>query len=205
MQSRRARRITEKGNRHVNACEHAKHKPKKNYEAIIASLSYSFIHHVFPATPYSLIYSPVLLSSFPSPSFPPKMDDLAHELPLNHRKRKAGNDDCATAESQDAHARAASEGLLVDTSAPANSKASVISPRLPWLAGGNTIWSSPSSPSTCSPVSPESEYDAYPTNPPKRQRLNAMDSSLSALTEVQCKTPTRVPDNAIRYDSKDGT
>lgn len=113
-----------------------------------------------------LIYRATLLSLFPSPS----MDDLAHELPLNHRKRKADSDDCSPADSQDS--RAASDSLIVDTSAAATARPFVGATRL-CMPTGN-VWSSPSSPS-CSPVSPQAEYDTYPSNRPKRPRLDMMD------------------------------
>lgn len=146
-----------------------------------------------------LIYRSVLLSLFPSL---PSMDDLAHELPLNHRKRKADSDDCS-ADSQDS--RAASDGLMVDTS-PAATARLVIPPRLQWPPARNEMWSSPSSPSSCSPVSPQVEYDTYPSNRPKRPRLDMMDSPPSSPTKdaqkiVASDSPkpssSRVPDAAL--------
>ncbi|KAF8635971.1 hypothetical protein AX15_000135 [Amanita polypyramis BW_CC] len=131
------------------------------------------------------------------------MDDLAHELPLNHRKRKADSDDCASPEPQEARA---ADGLLVDTSAAGSSRSSIVAPRLPWLTAENAMWSSPSSPSSCSPVSPQGEYDTYPTNRPKRARLDIIDSLPSSPTKEPCMVsdsakplPTRVPGGASDY------
>lgn len=143
-----------------------------------------------------LIYRSALLSLFPS--FP-SMDDLAHELPLNHRKRKADSDDCSP-DSQDS--RAASDGLMVDTSAPATARL-VIPPRLHFR---NEMWPSPSSPSPCSPVSPQVEYDTYPTIRPKRPRLDMMDSPPLSPTKGARKdvasdsakpSSSRLPDTAL--------
>ncbi|KAM6494227.1 T-complex protein 11 domain containing protein [Amanita muscaria] len=127
------------------------------------------------------------------------MDDLAHELPLNHRKRKATNDErSATPETQDTRARVATEGLLVDTSAVANSRPSVMASCLPWLAGTDAAWPSPTSPSSSSPVSPDSEYDTYPANPTKRPRLSTASPRPSNSTQESCKVSlARAPDDII--------
>ncbi|KAK2465251.1 hypothetical protein APHAL10511_002605 [Amanita phalloides] len=133
-----------------------------------------------PPLTYIPLYppTPLLVSRLLAPS----MDDLAQELPLNHRKRKADSDDCSSPDTQDS--RAASDGLLVDTSAAASSRPSVIAPRLPWLAtADSSMWSSPSTPSSCSPVSPQAEYDTYPSNRPKRPRLDMLDSPPSSPTK----------------------
>lgn len=131
------------------------------------------------------------------------MDDLARELPLNHRKRKATNDErSATPETQDTRARVATEGLLVDTSAVANSRPSVMASCLPWLAGTDAAWPSPTSPSSSSPVSPDSEYDTYPANPTKRPRLSTASPRPSNSTQESCKASlARAPDD-ITVDIK---
>ncbi|TFK40550.1 T-complex protein 11-domain-containing protein [Crucibulum laeve] len=99
------------------------------------------------------------------------MDDLAHEFPLNHRKRKADSSDDRQEPSSSSAEQAVSsqDSLLVDNTAAGPSNA----PRQPWLASdaGDALWSSPSSPQVSSPLSSQA-LSSYTDNTAKRPRLD---------------------------------
>lgn len=96
------------------------------------------------------------------------MDDLAHDFPFNHRKRKADNDD-----PQDNPASDTVALPLADVPAVPASTA----PRQPWLASGSE-WPSPTSPQVSSPLSAEVMFNPYPT---KRPRLEKIETSLRTV------------------------
>jgi hypothetical protein len=102
------------------------------------------------------------------------MDDLAHDFPLNHRKRKADPEDHKDNPSSDT---VAISPPLVDTSSTSNTGPSN-APRHPWLPSNNDspIWS-PSSSQPSSPLSSEVIF-TYPPKPTKRPRLQRIETSL---------------------------
>ncbi|KAF8895387.1 T-complex protein 11-domain-containing protein [Infundibulicybe gibba] len=112
------------------------------------------------------------------------MDDLAHEFPLNHRKRKADNDD-----RQDSASNDPDDGLLsVDTSAVAPPPLAH-APRLPWLAQAATsqapnpagMWSAPTSPQVSSPLTSQVMFEHHYPHSTKRPRIdNKPDPSSSS-------------------------
>ncbi|KAF8878607.1 T-complex protein 11-domain-containing protein [Infundibulicybe gibba] len=112
------------------------------------------------------------------------MDDLAHEFPLNHRKRKADNDD-----RQDSASNDPDDGLLsVDTSAVAPPPLAH-APRLPWLAQAATsqapnparMWSAPTSPQVSSPLRSQVMFEHHYPHSTKRPRIgNKPDPSSSS-------------------------
>jgi len=94
------------------------------------------------------------------------MDDIAHDFPFNHRKRKAQADEQEVPSSSE-------QTVII----PPPLATSSIAPRHPWLASGTdpSIWStsSPSSPQVSSPLSAEVSF-IYPPKPPKRPCLEKL-------------------------------
>ncbi|KAG5635357.1 hypothetical protein H0H81_011558 [Sphagnurus paluster] len=94
------------------------------------------------------------------------MDDLAHDFPFNHRKRKADSDD-----SQDSAVQ--TDPTAVAPLADVVPDAPHSAPRQRWLA-------SRSDPNLCqvsSPLSAEVMFNTYPPNPTKRPRLQKIETS----------------------------
>ncbi|KAF5382771.1 hypothetical protein D9615_002932 [Tricholomella constricta] len=115
------------------------------------------------------------------------MDNLAHDFPFNHRKRKADSDDQQDSVPTDTAAVAP----LVDVPPDAPSTA----PRQPCLASGSdpNLWP-PSSPQVSSPLSTEVNFNTYPT---KRPRLQKIETSLRFTKKPRKSavkaTPSRPP------------
>ncbi|KAF5360949.1 hypothetical protein D9756_004726 [Leucocoprinus leucothites] len=116
-------------------------------------------YHVFllaPAYLYSLHGPLHILSLFPChDSSLASMDDLAHELPLNHRKRKARQDDHEDDKVKSARQKRDSDVAVRPAKAP----------RLSWLSPntGSALWNTPASPQVSTPVtSPSALAAAFP-------------------------------------------
>lgn len=102
------------------------------------------------------------------------MDDLAHDFPLNHRKRKADQDDCN--DQPNTQVNVGDDSLINDTAKPRPSRLQSgpsHAPRQQWLASGagNPIWSSPSSPQVSSPLSSH-VLDGYPDKRPRLDKIS---------------------------------
>lgn len=96
------------------------------------------------------------------------MDDIVHDFPVNHRKRKADND--GSEDSSAADSVVSPEVIRIDTTSlppPAPSNA----PRQPWLASDsdNVIWTSPTSPQVSSPLS-QVMFNVYPSKRPRVEK-----------------------------------
>lgn len=100
------------------------------------------------------------------------MDDLAHDVPFNHRKRKADSDECPASSPVDTAAPQA----IPDSQSVATAGPSVTAPRQTCLAEDTTMWPSPTSPQVSSPLSSH----GYPSNPAKRPRLERIDTAWRA-------------------------
>ncbi|KAF8073790.1 T-complex protein 11-domain-containing protein [Lyophyllum atratum] len=118
------------------------------------------------------------------------MDHLAHDFAVNHRKRKADDDD-----SQDGPA---TDNPVVTPLVDAPSDAPDTAPRQPWLAS-RTEWPAPPSPQVSSPLSGEVMFNTYPPNPTKRPRLEKIETSLRITRRLTSRksavraTPSRPP------------
>ncbi|KAF9468539.1 T-complex protein 11-domain-containing protein [Collybia nuda] len=99
------------------------------------------------------------------------MDDLAHDVPFNHRKRKAESDDPTDSSPVDN----TPPSLNVSQSVPA-AVTCPTAPRQTCLASDTTMWPSPTSPQVSSPLSSH----RYPSNPAKRPRLERIDTAWRA-------------------------
>lgn len=99
------------------------------------------------------------------------MDDLAHDFPVNHRKRKADQDDCN--DQPNGQVKTVGDDALINDTATAGpsrlQSGPSHAPRQQWLASGagNPIWSSPSSPQASSPLSSQAVLDRYPDKRPR--------------------------------------
>jgi len=104
------------------------------------------------------------------------MDDLAHQIPLNHRKRKADCDEGPDPSASDSVVSA--ETMLVDSASLAPTGPSD-APRQPWLASDSVhgVWSASTAPQVSSPLSSQVAF-AYRANPAKRPRLEKIETSL---------------------------
>jgi hypothetical protein len=107
------------------------------------------------------------------------MDDLAHELPLNHRKRKARQDD------DDDNSKASRQKRDSDAAVrPAKA------PRLSWLSPntGPSLWNTPASPQVSTPItSPSALAAAFPLKSSQAVRdtiLHEQTSSPSSPTTL---------------------
>lgn len=88
---------------------------------------------------------------------------------MNHRKRKADNDD---------HRQDTSSSVLPDTtlsdSTPIANAGPSNAPRQPWITSetDNSLWTSPTSPQVSSPLSSQVLLDDYPTKRPRLEKLD---------------------------------
>ncbi|KXN88247.1 Protein SOK1 [Leucoagaricus sp. SymC.cos] len=113
------------------------------------------------------------------------MDDLAHELPLNHRKRKARQDD-----RPDDKTESPTKNRDSDVAArPAKA------PRLSWLSPNTSsaLWNSPTSPQVSTPLtSPSALSSAFPLKSSQGVRgsfLHEQPSSPSSPTTLALSDP----------------
>ncbi|KAF8964294.1 T-complex protein 11-domain-containing protein [Flammula alnicola] len=97
------------------------------------------------------------------------MDDLAHRCPLNHRKRKADQDDCQDLPS-------VSDQAVVSSDSPSGvAGPSCNAPRQQWITEtDDKLWASPNSPQVSSPLTSQVLRGT------KRPRIDTHESTLRA-------------------------
>jgi hypothetical protein len=115
------------------------------------------------------------------------MDDFAHQCPLNHRKRKADQDDLQDASPPDSVVSNDRQPLTVST--PSSN-----APRQLCLTSetnDNHLWASPTSPQVSSPLTSQ-----FPPNAAKRPRIDtrAQDRRFPALSQRKMAAPRMATD-----------
>lgn len=115
------------------------------------------------------------------------MDDFAHQCPLNHRKRKADQDDRQDATPPDSVVSNDRQPLTVST--PSSN-----APRQLCLTSDtndNHLWASPTSPQVPSPLTPQ-----FPPSTVKRPRIDTrvQDRRFSALSQRKMVAPRMATD-----------
>jgi len=125
------------------------------------------------------------LSPFRSLFFPP-MDDFPHQFPLNHRKRKADQDDLQDASPPDSVV--ANDRQPLNVSTPSSN-----APRQLRLTSetNDNLWASPTSPQVSSPLTSQ-----FPPNTAKRPRIDTrvQDRRFPPLSPRKMITPRMAPD-----------